>query len=203
MSTVRLFRSHFAALSLAAATAMTAWVIAGTSLQAGQATPQRFSATAVNFHAAPGVSKVTPVDINVKRWSTDAERKTLLDLFVEKGQNALLQALRDMPAVGNIRTPDSIAYDLRFAHRVANPGGGERISFVTDRPIGFWEARDQSRLQDYPFTVIELRIGPDGKGEGKLTVATKFLFDKGQQMLVLENWNDVPVQLQNVTREKD
>ena len=29
---------------------------------------------------------------------------------------------------------------------------------VTDRRIGFWEAANQPRSIDYPFTVIELRL---------------------------------------------
>jgi hypothetical protein len=57
-------------------------------------------------------------------------------------------------------------------------------------------------VSDYPFSVIELRIGSDGKGEGKLTVATKFLFEPKTRTMVLENWNDVPVQLQNVRKLK-
>ena len=51
--------------------------------------------------------------------------------------------------------------------------GGRRIVLVTDRPISFWEAANQPRSIDYPFTLIELRLNRDGEGEGKMSIATK------------------------------
>ena len=51
---------------------------------------------------------------------------------------------------------------------------------MTDRYISFWEAANRPRTVDYPFTLIEIRIGPDGKGEGKMSIATKVTYDKEQ-----------------------
>jgi hypothetical protein len=53
-----------------------------------------------------------------------------------------------------------------FCGRVHFGDGGERIFLATDRYIGFWEATQRPRTVDYPFTYIELRLGPDGTGEG-------------------------------------
>lgn len=53
------------------------------------------------------------------------------------------------------------------------PDGGERVVLVTDRRIGFWEAANQPRSIDYPFTVIELRLQADGEGEGKILVGPR------------------------------
>ncbi len=79
-----------------------------------------------------------------------------------------------MPKVGFLRQTSSIGWDLRYAHKEAIPdGGGERIVVATDRPIGNWEAFNQPRTIDYPFTVIELHIKANGEGEGKMTYATK------------------------------
>ena len=73
---------------------------------------------------------------------------------------------------------------------------------VTDRRIGFWEAANQPRSIDYPFTVIELRLNRDGDGEGKMSIATKVIYDKEQNMITLENFQNQPVRLTNVKREK-
>jgi hypothetical protein len=189
-------------LAMAAGLAIVALATAVPSMTAQKASPERYTATAINFHAVPGAPTVTPVDINITRWTPEAERSALFTVFTEKGQEALLKALQATAPVGNIRTPDSIAYDLRYAHRTEGPNGTERLSLVTDRPISFWEAHSGSRVSEYPFSVIELRIGSDGKGEGKLTIATKFLFEPKTRTMVLENWNDVPVQLQNVRKAK-
>ncbi len=51
--------------------------------------------------------------------------------------------------------------------------GGEHIVMATDRYISFWEAVNRPRTIDYPFTLIEMRLGPDGMGEGRTSLFTK------------------------------
>lgn len=163
-------------------------------------TPVRYTAFAVNL-GSPGPSWTATVEMVVNRWSTDAERDRLLTILMEKGSDKLLDALRDMPRVGYIRTPDSIGYDLRFARRAPGEDGGERVVLGTDRYISFWEAANRPRTIDYPFTVIELRIGPGGEGEGKMSLATKIIAEKKTGLIVLENYASQPVLLKSVRRE--
>ena len=73
---------------------------------------------------------------------------------------------------------------------------------ATDRRIGFWEAANQPRSIDYPFTVIELRLNKDGEGQGKMSLATKVTADKNSNTVVLENYDTQPVLLNSVRREK-
>jgi hypothetical protein len=162
---------------------------------------ERFTATAVQLEAPMG-SVTTPVDILIERWSTDAERDALMNNILEGSPEALLKTVQKFSRVGSIRGNSSLGYDLRYARRVAGPDGGERITIVTDRPIGFWETRSMSRTVDYPFTVIDLRILGNGKGEGKMTVGTKITADKEDRTIVLEDYNVQPVLLTNVRREK-
>ena len=75
------------------------------------------------------------------------------------------------------------------------PEGGRRIVVITDRYIGFQEARAQPRTMDYPFTLIEMRVNKDGEGEGKMSVATKIAFDKKEKQVELENYSSEPVRL--------
>jgi hypothetical protein len=84
---------------------------------------------------------------------------------------------------------------------MALPDGGERVVLITDRRIGFWEAANQPRLIDYPFTVIELHLR-DGEGEGKMSIATKVIYDQKENMISLENYQTSPVQLTNIKRER-
>ena len=95
-----------------------------------------------------------------------------------------------------------LGYDLHYAHQMRGEDGGERVVLATDRRIGFWEAANQPRSIDYPFTVIELRLNRDGEGEGKMSIATKVIYDKEQNMVTLENYDLQPVQLTNIRREK-
>jgi len=142
------------------------------------------------------------VDIKVDRWSTDEEREKLITTFLEKGPNKLLDTLQDLKKIGYIRLPNTLGYDLHFARSTALPEGGRKIVIATDRPIGFAEARNQPRTIDYPFTLIEIRLKPDGTGEGKMSVATKISMNKKTKTVELENYSSEPVRLTNVKIEK-
>ena len=159
----------------------------------------RYTATATNIDPTVALT-ATLVDISITRWSTDAERERLRGILVEHGQDKLLKALQDLPRVGTIKTPNSLAYSLQYAQRIPAEDGGERIVLVTDRDISFWEAVNQTRTLEYPFTVIELRLDSRGRGEGKMTVATKLSVDRDGQ-IVLENYSSQPVRLGSVKRE--
>src|SRR5438067_13672856 len=80
-------------------------------------TPEKFTAFAVNMGNLNGRTSAGTVEISVERWSTDAERTTLLDTLVEKGPEKLLDALQSTKRVGYIKTPESIGYDLHYAHK--------------------------------------------------------------------------------------
>jgi len=186
---------------LAMGLAMAAALIGGLAFAQTSGTPERFTALAVNM-GTPGPTGAGTVEIAVTRWSTDEERDKLLNTLLEKGPDALLDALQSMPRVGYIRTPNSIGYDLHFARKAQIPDGGERVILATDRRIGFWEAANRPRSIEYPFTLIELHIRPDGEGEGKMSLATKITTERDNKMIVLEDYASQPVLLTSVHREK-
>jgi hypothetical protein len=158
---------------------------------------ERFTAIAiVNNTRASGAGTV---QIDVNRWSTSAERSTLLNSLKKKGAEKLLDELKGMKSVGTIKTPDSLAYDLRYANQTPLPDGGRRIVLATDRPIGFWEATHRPRTIDYPFTVIQMEIGKDGKGKGTLSFATKII--PAGDTIILENFDTSPIMLTEITSE--
>ena len=147
------------------------------------------------------------VDIKINTWSTAAERERLITTMLEKGSNALLKELQKAPVKGRFRIPTarppdphhlSLGLDIRYAWQVPLPEGGKRIVLAMDRYIGFAEARNQPRSIDYPFTLIQIHIDKDGKGEGKMAVATKIKFDKEKKVIELENYATEPVRLNNV-----
>ena len=164
------------------------------------AVPERFVATAVSI-ATPGPTGAGTVEMVVERYSTDEERDLLLKTLLEKGHDKLLDTLQSMKRVGYIRTPNSIGYDLKYARKMPLDEGGEQIILATDRYITFWEAANRPRTIDYPFTLIEMRIGRDGEGEGKMSLFTKIMYDKKKNQIVLENYASQPVLLTKVRRE--
>lgn len=171
------------------------WFLSASASTQTMGVKERFTAFAVDVNAA-APRNTAIVDIHIDRWSTEAERKALTSTLLEQGPDALLRALQQQRSVGRISTPDSLGYDLRFAYQEPGEDGGRRVIVATDRPIGYWEARDQPRSINYPFTVIEMRIGRDGTGEGKMSIATKIT--AVGNTIALENYEAQPVRLQSI-----
>ena len=183
----------FASMGMVFALAGVALATAGMSQTAGE--KESFTAVAiVNNNLGSGAGTVL---IDVTRWSTDMERAKLVSTLLELGPKELLKELRDSRPTGTIRTPDSLAYDLRFAHQTTLDEGRRRIVLATDRPIGFWEAAHQPRTIDYPFTVIQMEVGRDGHGKGTLSYATK-ITARNKDTIELENFSTSPVMLTDI-----
>lgn len=158
---------------------------------------ENFSAIAIqNNDLGSGAGRLL---IRVTRWSSAAERDRLANVLLEKGQDGLVEALRKVPSTGTIRTPDSLAYDLRYAYQQPGEDGGRDIVLATDRPMSFWELRNQPRTVDYPLTVIQFRMDKDGVGKGTMSYATKILVAKGA--IALENFGTAPIMLTEVRSE--
>jgi hypothetical protein len=162
----------------------------------------RLRAFAVNLNS-PARARTGTLDINIERWSTPEEAARLRDVLTEKGADALLEALQKMkPRAGVIQRTGQIGWDIHFAQQVVASNGSRRIVIATDRPMSFWEAANQPRSADYAFTLAEIRLGPDGKGEGKLVPAAKIDYDKETNTLEIENYNTEPTRLTQVVIEK-
>ena len=188
----------FRSISTVAATCSAAAVLSLALQAQTMGTPERYNANAINMNRGAAGS----IELVVNRWSTDGDRDRLMSVMMNKGPEKLLDALQDMPRMGYIKTPDRIGWDIHFARKVPGKDGGERVVLLTDRRIGFWEAANRPRSIDYPFTVIELRLNGDGEGEGKMSVATKIIPDKENNIVTLENYDIQPVLLTNIRREK-
>ena len=178
----------------------TAWIVAAglAVLAQTNGVAERFTAMAVNMNNGG----TGTIEIVVNRWSTDAERTKLLTTLAEKGPEKLLEVIQGLPRIGYFRLNGGLGYDLHYARQTKGEDGGERVVLATDRRIGFWEASNQPRSIDYPFTIVELHLNNDGEGEGKLSLATKVTIDKTHTAITLENYSTQPVLLQSVKRER-
>ena len=162
----------------------------------------RLRAFAVNLNSRARVRTGT-IDINIERWSTPEEAARLRDILAEKGQDSLLEALQKMkPRAGSIQRTGQLGWDIHFAQQVVASNGSRRIVIATDRPMSFWEAANRPRSAEYQFTLAEIRLRPDGKGEGKLVPAAKIDFDKESNTLEIENYDTEPTRLTEVVIEK-
>lgn len=166
--------------------------------------PLRF--TAVLQTQGADMGRMGVVDIVIERWTGDAERKALVDLlpglsFKSGGQDKLLKALQDTKVrTGYIRTPNSLGWDLKYAHNIVQPDGTRQIVIVTDKPVSFGAAFMNSESLDYPFSLIEMHMGANNKGEGKMLARTAGAVKDGR--LQIENYGDEPIKMSQITQEE-
>ena len=163
--------------------------------------------TAFNVSMPTGMAGIT--EITIERWTTDEERQLLLGLVEtskegERGQAKLLKALQDVkPRVGFIRTPNSMGWDLKYAWENILPDGTRQVVIATDKPVSFGAAASGSRVLDYPFTLIEMRMKDNDKGEkgeGKMLAASSISAKDGK--LAIENYGQEPVRLTSITEKQ-
>jgi len=168
-----------------------------------QEAPVTFHATAVNMSTV-GRQGMFGIEITIERWSTDEEFSSLKDALVEKGSDALLSQLQKIkPRAGYIRrSTGGLGWDIRYARRTDLEGGGHRVIFATDRQMSFREMVTRPASADYEFLLGEIRIGANGKGEGKLAPMAKISYDEASRTLQVENYASQPVRFTQVTEEK-
>jgi hypothetical protein len=164
----------------------------------------RLRAYAIDLNHTGATTSTRSIDIVIERWSTDAERDRLRGILIEKGGgDSLLKAVQAIkPRAGYVRTATSLGWDIQFARQLELPNGGRRVVIGSDRPMSFWELSNQTRSSDYEFMLADIRLGPDGKGEGKLVPAAMVTYDEGTKTIEVENWDIQPVRLTQVTTVK-
>jgi hypothetical protein len=160
----------------------------------------RLRAWAVNLNNG---ARTNTMEIVIERWSTEEEIEKLRGILIEQGGDKLLPAVQKVkPRCGYVRTTNTLGWDLQFARETTLEDGTRKIVIGTDRPISFWEARNNPRLSDYEFSLAEIRLPKEGKGQGKAITAAKLSWNKQSQTLEIENYQREPVRLNEITIEK-
>ena len=184
-----------AALPLAAALALPLTAPAPAAAEDPLLHLQAFS---INLNNA---ARTNTIDIVIERWSTPEEIDKLRGILIEKGGgDSLLSALQKVkPRCGYVRTSNSLGWDVQFAREVQLDDGTRKIVVATDRPMSFWETSNAGRSTDYEFTLAEIRLPKEGKGQGKAIPAAKLSFNKEKNTLEIENYQREPVRLNEIT----
>jgi hypothetical protein len=181
-----------AAPALAAALA----VPQAASAVAGEPEALRLTAFAVDLNNRV---RTNTLDIVVERWTTDEEVANFKAILVERGGDKLLSTLQKVkPRCGYVRTSTSLGWDVYFARETRLASGGRKIVLASDRPVSMWEAQNNGRSMDYEFSLVEIHIGADGKGEGKAIKAAKVEYNQETNTLDIENYQREPVRLNEV-----
>jgi len=165
--------------------------------------PIRFTAQGINMGSIGGGGGSKIFQFIIDRWSTEEERQALVQAFDQKGAKGLLAALQETKRLGTLRSSTAFEWDLRYAVQVPTEDGGRRIIVGTERRVNYWQTNGGTKTLEYPFTLVELHLDKDDKGEGRVSLATKITRSKDGKRIELENYSAEPVHLQDVHRQKD
>ena len=115
----------------------------------------------------------------------------------------LAKALLEGPTVGYLWSKEVAGYAIRYAGKLQNPDGSERIVLVTDKRLGavndLWNPTSGAP-NSYAFTVIELRVKANGEGDGKASLTGQVGPDTAMKMVAIENYDSLPVVFTHVQR---
>jgi len=116
-------------------------------------------------------------------------------------EGSLAAALQSAEGVGYLWTSESTGYSIRYAYRLPQPDGGERIILATDRRLGAFDdswkpAAGQGA--DYGFSIIELRLNAKHEGEGKTSLIGKVAIDSSANTIGLDSYAALPITLKDV-----
>jgi hypothetical protein len=198
-------RLHFV-VGIVVALALLVPVAARQVAPAGPTTkdPLRFRATLQTQGQDAG--RMGVAQIVIERWTTDAERESLVKLLAGTtlkagGQDKLLRALQQVkPRAGFIRLPNTLGWDIQYARDNVQADGTRQIVIATDKPVSFGAAVAGAESLDYPFTLIEMRMGAKDKGEGRMLARSAISVKDGR--LQLENYGNEPIKLSEITQEE-
>ena len=171
---------------------------------------ERYDAFGVAMGA--GISGV--LQITVTRYSTEEERKALVDSLAQNGQEKTIDLLRKQKETGFARTQTGAGMQgwpssrLHYAHQTQQ-GGKRVVVLVTDRNMSMAEVsrQDLSAASTYVSAVVMELEPVQGdkklieKGQGVYYAAAKLSFDKDNKLKV-EYLGTQPVRLTDIRREK-
>jgi len=184
---------------LAMAAALPA-IVATEAYAATRPVADMFTATTANM---------TPAGVNLRmqilEWQEADARAEVVATLVA-GVDAATP-LGKLPTVGYIWPNGSpVGYSVKYAHRAPEPDGGERITLVTDKPLGSydfkgWSVASSAPKSQAPYSVIELDMNSSGTGSGSFSLFGEVSLDEEAGTVTLKA--ATPSLLTNVKRETE
>ena len=161
----------------------------GTIVQAQDQEPMIIQANAMGTSTQMG--KMVSVNIHIDQFSTQEDRKALIDAFERSGQDGLVDALEHMKGKGRFSTPYGVGNEVKYIIELPPDNGRRHIRLVTNRRIAFGEAYASTRSKEYSVGAVDLFLTPDGKGsEGTALPACKLKVDKKTQQIEVETYQN-------------
>ena len=170
-------------------------------IQAQDKEPMIIQATAMGTSTQMG--KIVNINFHIDQFSTQDDRKALIDAFKRSGQDGLVDALEQMKPKGRVRfASGGVGNDVKYIIELPLDKGRRHIRLVTDRNLAFGELYASTRSRDYSVGAVDLFLTSDGKGsEGTALPACKLKVGKKTQQIEIETYQN-PWKLTNLMISK-
>ena len=157
---------------------------AATAVPAGE--QESFTGTILltsNMRMPPG--QTYQLTLNIDEWTPAEDRQRVLVALKEGGEDAALKELDKMKAGYVVPPPfaKQPSWKIAIATKFETPTGTV-VRVVTDRPIAFFEAYENTRSRDYRFGVAEFKLDEKGTGEGTVIPAARIEFDDEGNLVI-------------------
>jgi hypothetical protein len=183
-------RTYRAALTVLAVAAL----IGGASASPRPEPVEHFTATVVVASSSARFAFRT-VDIVIAQWSTAVEHRMLETALLEKGWVEFVDQLCTFAPVGSMVTIDGREIAIRYAWQILERGGHQRVFVATDEPITLANPPGGRSSLAASFMFLELHVGANGEGEGKLSEAAQLSVDQSQDVIELRDYANRPLHL--------
>ncbi|HEY3618515.1 MAG TPA: hypothetical protein VGK96_17010 [Candidatus Sulfotelmatobacter sp.] len=162
----------------------------------------RMTIQATAMGTSTQLGRIINVNIYIEAYSTQDDRKTLINAFNQRGQDGLVNALQDMKSKGRVRfSSGGVGNDVKYIIELPSTKG-RRLRLITDRWLSFRELYNSNRIADYNVGAIELNLTPDGKGSGTVLPACRLTMNKKKKQVEIETYQN-PWDLSNFMISKD
>lgn len=175
------------------------FLVAGSGTLASDQGSMIIQATAMGTSTQMG--RIVDVNIYINAYSTQDDRKTLIEAFKKRGQDGLFDALQDMKPKGRVRfSSGGVGNDVKYIIELPSQNG-RKLRLITDRNLSFRELYNSNRNVDYNVGAIELNLTPDGKGSGTVLPAVRLTVNKKKKQVEIETYQN-PWNLTNLMISK-
>lgn len=136
-----------------------------------------------------------PLTLCMKEYVTPEEMAKFAEIFRQGGQKALENAISKLEK-GTVMIGSGLGSPVGIIAKKTTEDGSTLYRILLDRRIAFGELWHGTRSLDYPFGLIEIKLGPDGKGQGIMLPAAKI--EVGPNGITFENLDNLPWKLMNL-----
>ena len=162
--------------------------------------PETFTAN-LNVHGATGGAGAATIEIDIRRYTPEADRKAVEDALKTGGYAAFLTALRKAPQVGAVSFADR-KWPIRWARERPTGEFTRTIVVVTDQPIFFVGGGrvDAKPREGYEVALIQMDVDNAGLGKGSKAAAAR-VKPGGETGVQIDDYADKPIKLVTVVRK--